>query len=75
MQIYQNWTNLVDKGIRLHPRPKCQSALGQYFGHVDLHSRSMEVVFRAVSTSLYLALAMTESKEKKEPYNIMQSQV
>ena len=75
MQSYQNWTILVDKGIRLHPRPKCQCAPGQCFGLVDLLSRGLEVLFRAVSTSLYLALAMTESIEKKEPYNIMQSQV
>ena len=47
--------------------PERQSAHGRCWGFVDLLSRSLEVLFRAVLTSLYLALAMTESKEKKNP--------
>jgi conjugative transfer ATPase len=35
-------------------------------------SRSMEVLFRAVHPSLYLALAMTEGDEKNERYRLMQ---
>lgn len=35
-------------------------------------SRSMEVLFRAVPPSLYLALAMTESEEKNARYELMQ---
>ena len=46
---------------------------GKYTEGVLL-SKSMEVLFRAVPPSLYLALAMTESEEKKERYDIMQSQ-
>jgi conjugative transfer ATPase len=37
-------------------------------------SKSMEVLFRAVPPSVYLALAMTESEEKNERYRLMQSQ-
>ncbi|MBI6855546.1 conjugative transfer ATPase [Pseudomonas cichorii] len=36
-------------------------------------SKSMEVLFRAVPPSLYLALAMTEPEEKKHRYDLMQS--
>jgi len=32
----------------------------------------MEVLFRAVPPSVYLALAMTESEEKSERYRLMQ---
>lgn len=46
---------------------------GKYTEGVLL-SKSMEVLFRAVPPSLYLALAMTESEKKKERYDIMQSQ-
>ncbi|MDU6586971.1 MAG: conjugative transfer ATPase [Klebsiella michiganensis] len=35
-------------------------------------SRSMELLFRAVPPSLYLALAMTEPEEKAERYQLMQ---
>jgi conjugative transfer ATPase len=35
-------------------------------------SKSMEVLFRAVPPSVYLALAMTESEEKSERYRLMQ---
>ena len=35
-------------------------------------SRSMEVLFRAVPPSLYLALAQTEPEEKAERYRLMQ---
>ena len=35
-------------------------------------SKSMEVLFRAVPPSIYLALAMTESEEKNERYRLMQ---
>jgi hypothetical protein len=37
-------------------------------------SKSMEVLFRAVPPSLYLALAMTEPEEKKQRYDVMQSE-
>lgn len=36
-------------------------------------SKSMEVLFRAVPPSIYLALAMTEPEEKKQRYDLMQS--
>ena len=45
---------------------------GKYTEGVLL-SKSMEVLFRAVPPSLYLALAMTEPEEKKERYDVMQS--
>ena len=35
-------------------------------------SKSMELLFRAVPPSLYLALAMTEPEEKAERYQLMQ---
>jgi hypothetical protein len=35
-------------------------------------SRSMEILFRAVPPSLYLALAQTEPEEKAERYRLMQ---
>jgi len=35
-------------------------------------SKSMEVLFRVVPPSVYLALAMTESEEKSERYRLMQ---
>jgi conjugative transfer ATPase len=35
-------------------------------------SKSMEVLFRAVPPSLYLAMAMTEPEEKNERYRLMQ---
>ena len=34
-------------------------------------SKSMEVLFRAVPPSLYLAMAMTEPEEKAERYQLM----
>ncbi|MFJ5299194.1 conjugative transfer ATPase [Pseudomonas sp. NPDC088368] len=45
---------------------------GKYTEGVVL-SKSMEVLFRAVPPSLYLALAMTEPEEKKHRYDLMQS--
>jgi len=36
-------------------------------------SKSMEMLFRAVPPSLYLALAMTEPDEKKQRYDVMQA--
>ena len=36
-------------------------------------SKSMEMLFRVVPPSLYLALAMTEPEEKKQRYDIMQA--
>ena len=45
---------------------------GKYTEGVLL-SKSMEVLFRAVPPSLYLALAMTEPEEKKDRYDVMQS--
>jgi len=45
---------------------------GKYTEGVIL-SKSMEVLFRAVPPSLYLALAMTEPEEKKQRYDIMQA--
>ncbi|NWB94815.1 conjugative transfer ATPase [Pseudomonas gingeri] len=44
---------------------------GKYTEGVIL-SKSMEVLFRAVPPSLYLALAMTEPEEKKQRYDVMQ---
>ncbi|WP_441767895.1 hypothetical protein [Klebsiella pneumoniae] len=35
-------------------------------------SKSMELLFRAVPPSLYLALAMAEPEEKTEHYQLMQ---
>ena len=71
----------VEKISRFRELPPAQKALmlsarkesGKYTEGVLL-SKSMEVLFRAVPPSLYLALAMTESEEKKERYDIMQSQ-
>ncbi|AZC91341.1 Type IV secretory pathway, VirB4 component [Pseudomonas chlororaphis subsp. piscium] len=45
---------------------------GKYTEGVIL-SKSMEVLFRAVPPSLYLALAMTEPEEKKQRYDVMQA--
>jgi len=45
---------------------------GKYTEGVIL-SKSMEMLFRAVPPSLYLALAMTEPEEKKQRYDIMQA--
>ena len=71
----------VEKISRFRELTPAQKALmlsarketGKYTEGVLL-SKSMEVLFRAVPPSLYLALAMTESEEKKERYDIMQSQ-
>ncbi|MBS0417967.1 MAG: conjugative transfer ATPase [Proteobacteria bacterium] len=46
---------------------------GDYAEGVIL-SRSMEVLVRIVSASLYLALAMTETEEKNERFELMQQQ-
>jgi hypothetical protein len=43
---------------------------GKYSEGVIL-SKSMEVLFRAVPPSLYLAMAMTEPEEKAERYQLM----
>jgi len=45
--------------------------MGKYTEGVIL-SRSMELLFRAVPPSLYLALAMTEADEKAERFELMQ---
>ncbi|AMB86013.1 conjugal transfer protein [Pseudomonas agarici] len=45
---------------------------GKYTEGIIL-SKSMEVLFRAVPPSLYLALAMTEPEEKKQRYDVMQA--
>ena len=71
----------VEKISRFRELTPAQKALmlsarkesGKYTEGVLL-SKSMEVLFRAVPPSLYLALAMTESEKKKERYDIMQSQ-
>jgi len=71
----------VEKISRFRELTPAQKALmlsarkesGKYTEGVLL-SKSMEVLFRAVPPSLYLALAMTESEKKKERYAIMQSQ-
>ena len=71
----------VEKISRFRELTPAQKALmlsarkesGKYTEGVLL-SKSMEVLFRAVPPSLYLALAMTESEEKKERYDLMQSQ-
>jgi len=42
------------------------------FSEGVVFSKSMEVLFRVVPPSVYLALAMTESEEKSERYRLMQ---
>lgn len=71
----------VEKISRFRELTPAQKALmlsarkesGKYTEGVLL-SKSMEVLFRAVPPSLYLALAMTESEEKKARYDLIQSQ-
>ncbi|QQN26606.1 conjugative transfer ATPase [Pseudomonas syringae group genomosp. 3] len=58
----------AQKGLMLSARKES----GKYTEGVVL-SKSMEVLFRAVPPSLYLALAMTEPEEKKQRYDLMQS--
>lgn len=70
----------VEKISRFRELTPAQKALmlsarkesGKYTEGVVL-SKSMEVLFRAVPPSLYLALAMTEPEEKKHRYDLMQS--
>ena len=69
----------VEKIARFRELSPAQKALmlsarkesGKYSEGVIL-SKSMEVLFRAVPPSLYLALAMTESEEKNDRYKLMQ---
>jgi len=70
----------VEKIARFRELTPSQKALmlsarkesGKYTEGVIL-SKSMEVLFRAVPPSLYLALAMTEPEEKKQRYDVMQA--
>lgn len=59
--------NDAQKALMLSARKES----GKYTEGVIL-SKSMEVLFRAVPPSLYLALAMTEPEEKNERYQLMQ---
>lgn len=69
----------VEKIARFRELSPAQKALmlsarkeaGKYTEGVIL-SRSMELLFRVVPPSLYLALAMTEPEEKNERYQLMQ---
>ena len=69
----------VEKIARFRELTPAQKALmlsarkeaGKYTEGVIL-SRSMELLFRAVPPSLYLALAQTEPEEKAERYRLMQ---
>lgn len=69
----------VEKIARFRELNEAQKALmlsarkesGKFTEGVVL-SKSMEVLFRAVPPSLYLALAMTEPEEKNERYQLMQ---
>lgn len=61
--------NDAQKALMLSARKES----GKYTEGVIL-SKSMEVLFRAVPPSLYLALAMTEPEEKNERYQLMQQQ-
>lgn len=69
----------VEKIARFRELSPAQKALmlsarketGKYSEGVIL-SKSMEVLFRAVSPSLYLALAQTEPEEKAERFQLMQ---
>ncbi len=59
--------NASQKALMLSARKET----GKYSEGVIL-SKSMEVLFRAVPPSLYLATAMTEPEEKAERYQLMQ---
>jgi conjugative transfer ATPase len=70
----------VEKVARFRELTPAQKALmlsarkeaGKFAEGVIL-SKSMEVLFRAVPPSLYLAMAMTEPEEKAERYRLMQT--
>jgi conjugative transfer ATPase len=59
--------NASQKALMLSARKEA----GKFTEGVIL-SKSMEVLFRAVPPSLYLAMAMTEPEEKNERYQLMQ---
>ncbi|EHC5873758.1 conjugative transfer ATPase [Salmonella enterica subsp. enterica serovar Eastbourne] len=59
--------NASQKALMLSARKEA----GKFTEGVIL-SKSMEVLFRAVPPSLYLAMAMTEPEEKAERYRLMQ---
>jgi len=59
--------NPAQKALMLSARKEA----GKYTEGVIL-SKSMEALFRVVTPSLYLALAMTEPEEKNERYKLMQ---
>lgn len=69
----------VEKIARFRELTPAQKALllsarkqsGAYSEGVIL-SRTMEVLFRVIPPSLYLALAMTETEEKNARYKLMQ---
>ncbi len=69
----------VEKIARFRELSPAQKALmlsarkeGGKFTEGVILSKSMEVLFRAVPPSLYLALAQTEPEEKAERYQLMQ---
>ena len=69
----------VEKIARFRELTPAQKALmlsarkeSRKFSEGVVLSKSMEVLFRAVPPSIYLALAMTESEEKNERYRLMQ---
>jgi len=72
-------TDEVEKIARFRELSPTQKALmlsarkepGKYCESVIL-SKSMELLFRAVPPSLYLALAMTEPEEKSARHSLMQ---
>lgn len=69
----------VEKIARFRELNEAQKALmlsarkeSKKFTEGVILSKSMEVLFRAVPPSLYLAMAMTEPEEKNERYQLMQ---
>jgi len=69
----------VEKIARFRDLTPAQKALmlsarkeSRKFSEGVVLSKSMEVLFRVVPPSVYLALAMTESEEKSERYRLMQ---
>jgi conjugative transfer ATPase len=59
--------NPAQKALMLSARKEADK-----FSEGVILSKSMEVLFRAVPPSLYLAMAMTEPEEKAERYRLMQ---
>ena len=71
---------MIERQTLSHTDPPSQKALmrsarkeaGKFTEGVIL-SKSMEVLFRAVPPSLYLAMAMTEPEEKHQRHQIMRA--